>query len=146
MVSNSSRKKVLVESDFLFGLRKGDKHHEDVDKTLSMSRKGVLDISVLSSAVVEVRTTLYSMGLGFHEVEDSIALMNAMLSEVGVKNYVSVKLSDVVLAEILRSQFGELTFFDSLHAAVSRRVDIPLLSGDPIYKKIGITTMSYEEL
>ena len=146
MAPNSSRKEVLVESDFLFGLSEGDKHHGDVDKALSMCKKGILDISVLSSAVVEVRATLYSRGLEFREVEDSTALMDAMLSEAGVKNYVPVKLSDVVLAEILRSQFTELTFFDSLHAAISKRIGAPILSGDPIYQKIGIATSSYEEL
>lgn len=135
-----------MESDFLFGLREGDEHHGDVDKALSMCKKGILDISVLSSAVVEVRTTLYSRGLTFREVEDSTALMDAMLSEAGVKNYVPVKLSDVVLAEILRSQFTELTFFDSLHAAISKRIGAPIVSGDPIYQKIGVTTSSYEEL
>jgi len=146
MASESGRKEVLVESDFLFGLRSGDKHHGDVNRVLSLSRKGILEISVLSSAVVEVRATLYSRGLKFNEVENSIALMDAMLSEAGAKNYVSIKLSDAVLSEILRSQFDELTFFDSLHAAISKRVGIPLLSGDPIYNKIGVTTTSYEEL
>jgi predicted nucleic acid-binding protein len=146
MASKPSRREVLVESDFLFGLRKGDKHHGAVSKALSMHREGVLGISVLSSAVVEVRTTLYSRGLRFHEVENALALMDAMLSEAEVRKHVPVTLSDVVLTERLRSQFAELTFFDSLHAATSKRVGIPLLSSDPTYKKIGVTTMSYEEL
>jgi len=111
-----------------------------------MHREGVLGISVLSSAVVEVRTTLYSRGLRFNEVEDALALMDAILSEAEVRNYVPITLSDVVLTERLRSQFAELTFFDSLHAATSKRVGVSLLSGDPAYKKIGVTTMSYEEL
>ena len=146
MASNSSQREALVESDFLFGLREGDSHHEDVTKVLSMHKKGDFRIGVLSSAVVEVRATLHSRGLKSHEVEDSIALMDAMLSEAGIRNYVSVKLSDVVLAEILRSQFRGLTFFDSLHAAISKRVGIPLLSSDPIYRAIGTATRSYEEL
>ena len=146
MAAHSNRKEVLVESDFLFGLRSGDRRHEDVSNALLMSKKGVLEAGVLSSAVIEVRATLYSRGLGSHEVEDAVALMDAILSEAGVKNYIPVKLSDVVLSEILRSQFGELTFFDALHAAISKRMDTPLLSGDAIYKQIGIKTISYEEL
>lgn len=146
MASISGRREVLVESDFLFGLRKGDRHHEDVSKALSICKKEVLGISVLSSAVVEVRATLYSRGMGIHEIENSIALMDTMLSEAGVRDYVSIKLSDVVLAEILRAQFSELTFFDSLHAAISKRVGTHILSGDPIYRKIGAAAMSFEEL
>lgn len=146
MASKSGRREVLVESDFLFGLRRGDRHHEGVCKALSMHREGPLDISILSSAVVEVRTTLYSRGLRLHEVEDALALMDAILSDAGVRSYISLRLSDVVLAERLRSQFTELTFFDSLHAATSKRAGVPILSGDPIYRKIGVATITYEEL
>jgi len=49
------------------------------------------------------------------------------------------------LSESLRSQHSELSFFDSLHAAVSKRVDLLLLSSDPIYKKIGLKTLSFDE-
>ncbi|MFQ6076151.1 MAG: hypothetical protein ACE5Z5_08470 [Candidatus Bathyarchaeia archaeon] len=63
-----------------------------------------------------------------------------------VRSYVPLRLSDVVLAERLRSQSTELTFFDSLHAAMSKRVSTPLLSADPTYKKVGVTTVTYEEL
>lgn len=146
MASKPGRREVLVESDFLFGLRKGDKHQEGVSKALSMHRKGNLGISILSSAAVEVRTTLYSRGLRFHEVEDALAFIDAILSDADVRSYVPLRLSDVVLAERLRSQFAELTFFDSLHAAASKRVGVPLLSGDTIYRKVGVNALVYEEL
>lgn len=146
MAPSSGRRQALVESDFLFGLREGDKHHGDVDRALSTCRKGLLDITILSSAVVEVRATLYSRGLASREIEEVVALMDAMLADAGAKDYVSIKLSDIVVAEILRSQTTELSFFDSLHAAASKRARIPLLSSDSIYERIGVTTMNYEEL
>ncbi len=146
MASKPGRGEVLVESDFLFGLRKGDRYHEGVVKALSMHREGTLGIGILSSAVVEVRTTLYSRGLRLHEVEDALAFMDAILSDANVRVYLSLKLSSVVLAERLRSQFTELTFFDSLHAATSKILGMPILSDDPIYRKIGVATITYEEL
>ena len=146
MAARSDKREIVVESDFLFGLREGDRHHQDVERMLSMNKNGILEIAVLSSAVVEVRAVLYSKGFDLHQVEEAITLMDFMLSEAEIRNFIEVKLSDVVLSESLRSQHGELTFFDSLHAAVAKRADLALLSGDPIYKKIGLKTLNYDEM
>jgi len=138
--------KVLVETDFLFGLRGGDRNHEGVARALSMSIEGSLEVSVLSSAVVEARATLYSKGFSPREVEDAAAMMDAVLAESGVNSYVESRLSDVVLSEIMRTQFSELTFFDSLHAATSKRLGVPILSSDHVYRRIRVASISYDEL
>ena len=146
MAARPGQGKVLVETDFLFGLRSGDRNHEGVARALSMSREGSLEVSVLSSAVVELRAALYSKGFGPRQVEDAVTMMDAALVGSGVEDYVESRLSDVVLSEIMRAQFSELTFFDSLHAAASKRTGVPLLSSDPIYRRIGVDSMSYDEL
>ncbi len=146
MAAKPDQRKVLVETDFLFGLRSGDRNHEGVARALSMSRNGSMAVSVLSSAVVEARAALYSKGFGLREVEDAAALMDAALAEAGVNNYVESRLSDVVLSEIMRAQHSELTFFDSLHAATSKRLGVPLLSSDAIYGRIKIDSMGYDDL
>jgi hypothetical protein len=135
-----------VETDFLFGLRSGDRNHRGVARALSMSREGSLAVSVLSSAVVEARATLYSKGFSYREVEDAVALMDAALAGSGVNSYAESRLSDVVLSEIMRAQFSELTFFDSLHAATSKRLGVSILSSDPIYKRIRVDSVGYDEL
>jgi predicted nucleic acid-binding protein len=145
MAAKPDKREIVVESDFLFGLREGDRHHPDVENILSMNKKGALEIAVLSSAVVEVRAVLYSKGFAPNQVEEAVTLMDFLLSEAGIRNFIEVKLSDVVLSESLRSQHSELGFFDSLHATVAKRVDLTLLSSDPIYKKIGLKTLNFEE-
>jgi len=146
MAFQASKKVTLVESDFLLGLRKGDRNHADVVKTLSMHRKGSLQLRILSSAVIEVRAVLYSKGLALHQVEDAISLIDAELNDFGVRIYVPIRLSDIVLAERLRDEFPNLTFFDSLHASASKRLGIPLLSNDPIYEEIGVPAINFSEL
>jgi len=111
-----------------------------------MHRNGAIKISVLSSAIMEVRTVLYSRALKLGQIEDVLSLMDEGLNDYKVTTYVPVKITDGVLAERLRTLFPKLTFFDSLHAAISKRLDSAILSSDPIYKEIGVSSFNYNEL
>lgn len=146
MASEPSKKRLLVESDFLFGLRKSDRFHRSIIRSLDMHRNGAIKINVLSSAIMEVRTVLYSRGLKLSQIEDVLSLMDQRLNDYKVTTYVPVKITDGVLAERLRTLFPNLTFFDSLHAAISKRLDAAMLSSDPIYKEIGVSSFNYNEL
>ncbi len=139
-------KKALIESDFLFGLRLSDKRHRRVRRALVAHRNGDLQLRVLSSAVVEVRAVLYSRGLGPAESEDALSLMDATLAGYGVREFLPVEMADVVVAERLRLQYPGLGFFDSLHAATSRRLALPILSSEGIYRRIGISTLDLDRL
>ena len=139
-------KKALIESDFLSGLRQSDKRHDKVVRALGAHRNGDLELRVLSSAVMEVRAVLYSRGLGPSESEDALSLMDAILAEYGVRTFLPVEMADVVVAERLRLQQAELGFFDSLHAATSRRLGLPILSPEGIYRRIGIPALDWDKL
>lgn len=132
----------LVETDFLFGLRAGDKLHEHVTRALAKCRRGELKIAVLSSAIVEARAVLYARGLEPGQVETVLALMDAALAEHGVRDFVQVELADVVFAERLRVEHPSLGFFDSLHAAVAARRRRPLLTADKAYEEVGLDVRS----
>jgi len=146
MAFQTDKKVVLIESDFLLGLRSGDRNHADVIKALAMHKKGSLQLRILSSAVIEVRAVLYSKGLASHHVEDAVSLIDAALHNFRVENYVPTILSDIVLSERLREEFPNLTFFDSLHASTSKRLGIPLLSHDPIYDEVGVKTAKFADM
>lgn len=146
MVSKAGKKVILVESDFLLGLREGDRNHAYVLKALGMHKRGSLQLRILSSAAMEIRAVLYSRGLTLKQVEDVISLIDSMLNDFKVRIYVAIKLSDIVLSERMRSGFSGLTFFDSLHASASKRLGMPLLSNDPIYKEVGVQVINFSEL
>ncbi|MDG7001256.1 MAG: hypothetical protein JRN15_19340 [Nitrososphaerota archaeon] len=137
---------VLVESDFLFGLRKSDKRHAQVARSLEMHRSGKLHIQVLSTAVIEVRSVLYSRGLGAKEVEEFFTLMSEILSECGIETFVPTEPIDVIIAERLRAESPALTFFDSIYAAISKRLNLKLLSSEGIYSRIGLETIDLDEI
>ena len=145
MATSSTGQKVLVESDFLFGLRQSDRRHENVLRALARHSRGNLTIRVLSSAVAEVRTVLYSRGLGPKESEDVLSLMGAMLAEHGVQEYLPIEIADVVVAERLRADQSQLGFFDSLHAATSKRLGIPVLSSEGAYTRLGLAVLDLDE-
>lgn len=139
-------KRLLVESDFLLGLRKSDKHHSRVMRLLGMHSSEEIIVNILSSAVLEVKSVLYSQGIRSETVEESLSLMDQILLDYGVNEYVALTLSDAVLAENMKSEFTQLTFFDSLHAAAAKRLGLLIVSSDPIYRKIGIPSLGFYEL
>ena len=52
----------LVETDFLFGLGPSDRYNSQVEKALKLTKDGQVELRVITSAIFEVRTVLYSRG------------------------------------------------------------------------------------
>jgi len=142
MASETGRK-VAVESDFLFGLRKSDVRHANVAAALRMHQEGGLQITLLSSAVLEVRAVLYSRGVRGKDVEETFSLMAALLAKHGVGEPSALGLSDVIVAERMRGDMPSLTFFDSLHAATSKRLGTTLLSSEGSYARLGLSVIDW---
>jgi hypothetical protein len=115
-------------------------------KALGMQREGKLSLRVLSSAALEVRAVLYSRGLGPKDVEEAFSLMAAMLADHGVGESVPVELADVIVAERLRGERADLGFFDSLHAASSKRLGLSLLSSEGVYQRLGLSVIDLDKL
>ncbi|MGH9919756.1 MAG: hypothetical protein ACRD6W_12940 [Nitrososphaerales archaeon] len=135
-----------MESDFLFGLRRSDARHAKVVTALEMHREGSLRIALLSSAVLEARAVLYSRGLKSKEAEEAFSLMAALMAEYGVSESLPVGLGDVIVAERMRGDEPSLTFFDSLHAATSKRLGVTLLSSEGSYGRLGLSVIDLDKL
>lgn len=146
MAFEGDQRRLLVETDFLFGLHRGDRLHEKVIRALEMHKSGVVEISVLSSAVLEAAAVLHSRGLSPQRIAEAFSLMDAKLIEYGVRSVLPTTLNNVVLAEQMRIQHGELTFFDSLHAATGRSSGLELLSSDEVYRRVGIAHLDLKQV
>jgi predicted nucleic acid-binding protein len=145
MAAQSSGEGFLVESEFLFALRKSDKHHGEATKILELCKKGVVRLLVLSSAVMEVKAVMYSQGFKGRLVEEVCSLVDAQLVEAGVSEYVPTTLADAVLAEVLKNQHPSLTFFDALHVATARNLNMPLLSNDKDQRSAWTKTITFRK-
>jgi predicted nucleic acid-binding protein len=146
MASEAAGQRIAVESDFLLGLRKSDKRHANVQVALKKHREGAFFITLLSSAVLEVRAVLYSRGLEGKVVEETFSLMAALLAEHGVSDSSNLSLSDVIVAEAMRNDMQGLTFFDSLHAATAKRLGMTLLSSEGSYARLGLPFIDLDRL
>jgi hypothetical protein len=137
---------VFVESDFLFGLRKSDVRHSHVMQALNIHKQDKMNIQILSSAVFEVRTVLASRGLVPKLIEDLLSLMAALLADYGVNNFTPLEFGDLILAERMRFQWPDLSFFDSMHAATSKSRKRRLLTSEGIYEKIGLDVIDLDAI
>ncbi len=113
---------------------------------LKMHREGGLTITLLSSAMLEARAVLYSREMKGIDVEGTFSLMAALLAEYGVAGSSDLSLSDVIVAERMRSDMPSLTFFDSLHAATSKRLGMTLLSSEGSYRRLGLDVIDLDKL
>ena len=138
MASEGERQTALVEADFLFGLRRSDARNKKVAQALAAAKRGELELRVLSSAVLEVRTVIHSRGIGPSKCEEAMSLMDSSLAEHGVREFLPIEIADVVVAERLRGRHPDLGYFDSLHAAQAGRLGVPILGSEGAYQRIGI--------
>jgi len=145
-MAHEAAQKVAVESDFLLGLRKSDKRHANVVIALEKHKQGSFLITLLSSAVLEVRAVLYSRGVKGRDVEETFSLMAALLAGHGVTDSSTLSLSDVIVAEGMRNDMPSLTFFDSLHAASAKRFGTTVLSSEGSYARLGLPFIDLDKL
>lgn len=92
-----------------------------------------------------MRAVLYSQGKSPKETYTSLILIKRKLTQYGILEE-PVTLDDYVLADRLREEFGELTYFDSLHAAAALRRNQTLLTNDRIYDRCEVKTITFKEL
>ena len=107
----------VAETEFLSSLRPEDRWNRLSRKILQKVSQHRIQISVLESAVLEMRAVLYSQGKGSRETYTSLILIKRKLVKHGISEE-ATSIDDYILADKLREDFGELTYFDSVHASL----------------------------
>ena len=87
-----------------------------------------------------------SQGLGEEDMGRAFSLIGTTLAKHKLQSYTSITLSDLQFATGLRQKTRSLTFFDSVHAAISTRENIPILSSDDIYRDLGVKWVDIRKL
>lgn len=124
---------ILFETDILLALiSREDKHHTEAVSLLNSFLSG----STLSPyALIELNLLLRSEEIVVREIKSFYASLGTLLK------YRNITLSPVKPiyhgeAHELRGKYKELTYFDSLHAAVSMVENMELVSYDKEYAKV----------
>ncbi len=135
----------VAETEFLFSLRPEDRWNRLSRKILQKVSQHRIQISVLESAVLEMRAVLYSQGKGSRETYTSLILIKRKLVKHGISEE-ATSIDDYILADKLREDFGELTYFDSVHAAAALRRNQTLITNDSVYDRCEVKTVTFAEL
>lgn len=136
----------IVETDFIFGLRQGDRLHDHVSVALERNLEGEVSLCISGVAPIEANAAMASQGICERRIGAAFLLINKVLEKNGIESYTKVTVPDMELALNLRQKGPSLTFFDSLHAAISKRTDIPILSSDPIYDSLDVTWTDLQDI
>ena len=92
-----------------------------------------------------MRAVLYSQGKTFREVYSSFIYLKRKLAQYAVLEE-PASVDDYILADKLREDYSELTYFDSLHAAAALRRNEALVTNDKVYGRCEVRTVTFSEL
>lgn len=142
----ADERKLIIETDFLFGIREDDDLNPFVEKALEQHQEGKLDLTVSGAAPIEAYAVMASQEVNQSTISEALSLMEAKLVQEETDKYTNVTLSDMSTAARSRNEIRELTFFDSIHAAISSRTQTPILSSDPILKETEATWVNLTKI
>nr|MDO8082057.1 PIN domain-containing protein [Candidatus Freyarchaeota archaeon] len=130
----------LIETDILLALiSPEDKHHAEV---ITLLDKFAGEIQLSPYSLIELDLLLKSREVIIAETKTFYALIDKVLKyrQIGLS---SIKPAYHGEAWELREKYKELTYFDSLHAAVGVMENLELLSYDKEYAKIERLTYTH---
>ena len=135
----------VVETEFLFGLRTGDKWHNHVMEILELFRRGRIEaLQSCTSAFLEVGAVLQAHGVQAERIEKTLFLMKQKLAEFNVGEVKIISDDIIRLYELLRKY--DIEYFDAMQAAVALGRNVVLVTNDKIFAMLGVKTISFKEL
>lgn len=135
----------IVETEFLFGLRTGDKWHNQVIEILELFRRGRIEaLQSCTSAFLEVGTVLQAHGVQAERIEKTLFLMKQKLAEFNVGEVKMISDDIIRLYDLLRRY--DIEYFDAMQAAVALGRNAVLVTNDKIFAMLGVKTISFKEL
>lgn len=135
----------LAETEFLFSLRPRDRWNKLAQKILQRVDGHDIHISLLESALHEMRAVLYSQGKSVRETYVSLIYFKRKLIQHSIPEESTI-IDDYILADKLREEYAELTYFDSLHAAAALTRNQTLITNDRTYDRADVKTITFKQL
>lgn len=135
----------VAETEFLFSLRPRDRWTKLTRKILQKASQHRIQIRLLQSAVQEMRAVLGSQGKSYRDTYTSLILIKTKLTKHEILEE-PTSIDDYILADKLREEYPELTYFDSLHAAAALRLNAILVTSNRVYDRREVKTTTFGEL
>ncbi|ABM80530.1 type II toxin-antitoxin system VapC family toxin [Hyperthermus butylicus] len=129
-------RKCLLETGFLLALNPNDKNHQWALEVLARAKRGELEICISPAALVEVSLILRSQGVSDDVIAEVLRTMDDAISLYTRPQYCSLTLRHLSYAAELRTKYQNLTFFDSIHAAIAIIDKLAYIDLDPIVRDV----------
>ena len=129
-------RKYLLETSFLLALNPNDRNHDWAMELLSKAKKGELKICISPAAPIEISLMLRSRGVSDDVIAEVLKAMDDAISLYTEPEYCSLTLRHLAYAAELRSKYQGLTFFDSVHAAVTITNRLIYLDLDSVVRNV----------
>lgn len=129
-------RRALVETGFLLALNPRDRSHGWALGLLRAAGRGELELCISPAAPLEASLILRSRGLGDDAVAEVLAAMEEAVSLYTEPRYCSLGLRHLAYAAELRARHRDLTFFDSIHAAVAVLEKLEYMDLDDVVKRV----------
>lgn len=128
--------RVLVETGFMLALNPRDKHHEWAMRVLEEARSREILLYISPVAPVELSLIMRAKGYGERDVARALNAVEAVVERYAKPQYPRVGLRELAYAAELRAKYSELTFFDSIHAAVAIINDLTYYDLDQVIRDV----------
>ena len=129
-------KKCLLETGFLLALNPSDKNHQWALNILTKAKRNELEVCISSAALIEISLILRSRGMSDKIIAEILRTMDDAISLYIKPHYCKLTLQHLSYAAELRVRYQDLTFFDSIHAAVAIVDRLVYMDLDPIVRDV----------
>lgn len=134
----------VLETEFLLGLRKGDKRNKTARSILSRAEEGKMDkVVIAGSAVMEIAFGLRGR-FDKPDIVEILELIRGMTPALPILNLDTDMIMEGLKIEL---RLPDSNLFDCLHAATALRHDGVIVSSDPFYESVaGMRRLDLSEL
>ncbi len=136
----------ILETEFLFALREGDRFHSQSLEILRMYEELQLtDLKVSTSGFLEVANVL--RGRNFRP-ERIASVLSEMRRRIALHALGEIELNSEMIEkceELISKKELHLTYFDALHSAVALLHDRAIISNDDVFDKAGIRRLNFKD-
>ena len=128
--------RVLVETGFLLALNPRDGHHEWAMKVLEEARRREILLYISPVAPIELSLILRSKGSKDSDIGRALNAIGTIVERYTKPQYPQLGLRELVYASELRARYSELTFFDSIHAAITIMNNLTYYDLDSVIREV----------
>lgn len=127
--------KALLETGFLISLNPKDKNHGWAMEILKDARERRIRIFISPVSPIELSLILKSRGLKDDDLSQVFDAIDSIVKHLK-PSHPDLTFECVALAAKLRSKYQQLSFFDSLHAAVTLTEDLVYYDLDDVIRSV----------